>query len=89
MRRLGDPQNINLYAYGRNNPLKFTDPTGLDISCAGSNCDDYLKELSSIVGMELDYDDDGRINPVKKDKNKKYSKQQKELLNIINDKKIM
>jgi len=27
-RRLGDPQGINLYAYTRNNPLKYIDPDG-------------------------------------------------------------
>lgn len=29
--RLIDPQQINLYHYARNNPLRFTDPTGEDI----------------------------------------------------------
>jgi hypothetical protein len=27
-KRLRDPQSINLYAYSRNNPLKYVDPTG-------------------------------------------------------------
>jgi RHS repeat-associated protein len=29
--RLLDPQRINLYVYTRNNPLKYTDPTGKDL----------------------------------------------------------
>ncbi len=29
--RVMDPQRLNLYAYGRNNPLVYTDPTGKDI----------------------------------------------------------
>jgi len=29
--RLADPQRINLYVYVRNNPLKFSDPSGMDL----------------------------------------------------------
>lgn len=33
-----DPQSWNLYAYGRNNPLKFVDPTGESVTvCPGTD----------------------------------------------------
>lgn len=49
--RLRDPQQLNLYAYGRNNPLRFIDPTGTtidDSACvANKDCkkwkENYLK----------------------------------------------
>lgn len=37
--RMLDPQRLNLYAYGRNNPLKYSDPTGMDVvlgTCASN-----------------------------------------------------
>lgn len=41
-RHLGDPQSLNLYTYGRNNPLKNIDPDGeaCVVSANGSRTDD-------------------------------------------------
>jgi RHS repeat-associated protein len=33
---VGDPSNPNLYTYGRNNPLSFNDPTGLESTNPGN-----------------------------------------------------
>jgi RHS repeat-associated protein len=32
-----DPQSWNLFSYGRNNPLLYTDPTGHDVTCSGDS----------------------------------------------------
>ena len=32
----GDPQSLNRYAYARNNPLRYTDPTGHCSTCIGA-----------------------------------------------------
>jgi RHS repeat-associated protein len=37
--KLLDPQQWNMYVYGRNNPLRFTDPTGKYVCADGKDCD--------------------------------------------------
>jgi hypothetical protein len=87
MHRLADPQQWNIYAYTRNNPLKFSDPDGLDITCGGDRCDDYLKALSKDVSFNIDYDKDGKVVTVGDIDQKSLSKSDKAFLNAIDDTK--
>src|ERR1039458_6846813 len=48
-RRLLDPQQLNLYAYGRDNPLRYTDPTGLDVNL---NCSQVSSDTCSLLDEE-------------------------------------
>ncbi len=47
--RLMDPQQLNAYTYSRNNPLRFTDPTGEKLSLSG-NILEAKNELCHIIG---------------------------------------
>ena len=53
--RLVDPQRLNLYACGRNNPLRFTDPTGMDIEigkCAIGTAQDCFNRFQQGLRKE-------------------------------------
>jgi RHS repeat-associated protein len=49
-----DPQNFNRYSYVQNNPLKFIDPTGRELTFTGADADYIVAELSSLTGYTLD-----------------------------------
>jgi len=88
MHRLADPQQLNLYMYGRNNPLSITDPTGLDITCNGSRCNDYLTGLQKdIKGFKVEYGKDGKVQTVGDVDKKGLSKSDKAFLSAIGDTK--
>jgi len=48
--RLFDPQQLNAYAYVRNNPLRFIDLTGEVLTCTGSDQAACLADLQLIAG---------------------------------------
>jgi RHS repeat-associated protein len=87
--RLGDPQQLNLYAYGKNNPLKFTDPSGMDIYCVGTEeyCAAYLAALQKDVSFKIGYDENGKVVAVGDVDKKSLSKSDKQFLSAIDDDK--
>jgi RHS repeat-associated protein len=88
LHRVSDPQQLNLYAYSRNNPLKFSDPTGMTITCEGANCAGYLEALEHDLSFKIEYVKDKKGKQTIKatvDPNKKLTDPEKALLQAIND----
>jgi RHS repeat-associated protein len=53
---ISNPQNFNLYTYGLNNPLKYNDPTGLDVEIAITFVGDVSdEEKRRIIGAVTTY----------------------------------
>jgi RHS repeat-associated protein len=49
--RFYDPQQFNLYAYTRNNPLRFIDPTGQTLTISG-DLEEVKKQLAQMIGTD-------------------------------------
>lgn len=87
LHRLGDPQQLNLYSYTRNNPLKFTDPLGLDIFCSGQRCEDYIKALQASLSFKVSLSKEGKVVTEGDIDKKGLSKAEEALLGAITDEK--
>jgi RHS repeat-associated protein len=67
---LPDPQSWNMYSYGRNNPLLYTDPDGRNYTVCdstGANCSNltdpqYNQYLASIQDSNISVSPSGNIN---------------------------
>ena len=97
--RLADPQMLNLYAYSRNNPLKYTDPTGMDVALEGAQTADYITDVNNRSGAKFKVANIGNMVRIVDDKGKALDKAalnalgktlsggEKELFNAITDDK--
>jgi hypothetical protein len=84
--RPSDPQQLNLYAYVRNNPLLHTDPNGLDLYATGAEAERYKKDLEKATGLKLKLDTKtGKITIVSE--GKKLTEDGKRIKQIIGDEK--
>jgi len=92
LHRLLDPQLLNLYAYGRNNPLKFTDSTGLDVNldCSkvtSDQCKQTVTDLNNRKDKQFDVtrnEKTGLLEATVKDPSK-LSSGERALYDAIND----
>jgi RHS repeat-associated protein len=99
--RMADPQRFNLYAYARNAPLQFVDPTGKDIDFTNDTEDGRKKALGEItqnlsakeaanIGIRTNKDGESEAYVIDKGAiGKGSSTQYKQLVNLINDHSIV
>jgi RHS repeat-associated protein len=90
--RMIDPQLFNLYQYGRNNPLRYTDVTGLDVTvdcnqASQGECSSIVTQLNQREGKQFDVNrnDKTGLLEAKVDPSVKLSSAESALYNAIND----
>jgi RHS repeat-associated protein len=90
MKRLADPQQLNLYVYGRNNPTTFSDPTGLDVkfNCDNkANCNQAVQDFNGRKNgqFRVELGKDNKLHVVKGSVQKNLSTAEKALMGAVND----
>jgi RHS repeat-associated protein len=90
LRRLADPQQLNLYSYARNNPLRFIDPNGLDIQLNCSTRDECVEAVRMLNGrgnaqFKVMLGLDKKLQVVSGSAAKNLSKAEQALFNAIDD----
>jgi hypothetical protein len=92
LHRLADPQSLNLYHYARNNPLTYTDETGLDVNLdcskvSGVQCNQTVTDLNNRkdAQFQVTRDDKTGLLQAKVDDPSTLSKSEGELYKAIND----
>jgi RHS repeat-associated protein len=95
---IGDPQSWNLYAYARNNPLLYVDPTGEMIELLGDEEElkkalEYFQKIAGNLGSQLTIVKDKKRNFLEiagnVDDFRNSSKIANDLYNLIDQKEII
>ncbi|MHC1768189.1 MAG: RHS repeat-associated core domain-containing protein [Verrucomicrobiia bacterium] len=51
---LANPQRASLYTYVLNNPVRYADPSGLDLQVRGPGAEEFVATLSRYTGLRLE-----------------------------------